>query len=1068
MGHLRRAAAALTATAVIVGALCATTPVTPADAVTGAGGKVSVTYTAYNENEGSYRLDAQPDRTLLPLANDSTPTVIVDPSVRYQTYEGFGGTLEDTTVYHLMRLSPANREAALQAIFSEANGDNFSLMRTTIGCADFCRTAKTTGFWTYDDNGGVADPTLANFSIQHDIDDGKITVMRDILRINPEARFFASMWSPPAWMKTSNNLLAPDNKNCTELPANSHTVKHGAATGSSVDYYPVLAQYYVKYIQAYAAQGIPISVVSLQNEPDIARTYPTNCFTPAQEAEFAVTLRAAFDAAGLTTRIWGLDDNQHVAFGVVDGITTNSAARAAVDGFGFHNYDGWPMWTPQAVQAQNPDKTVHLTEITQGANKLIEYFRAGLSSYNAWGTMFAFTTVNGTLYNAAPSWWSDIAVNMSDPDADTPPMITPKAGDPTSYDLNMYYYIFGSFSRYLHQGAQRVDSPGRIGNLYNVAFRNPDGTLVVVVVNRPDTRYITTQESTPAQAVRIATPDGGFTDTIPGDTIATYVITPTTGDSIGRAGWSASATQTDGSYSASQAVDGQTTTRWSSGTNQAAGQSFTLDLGASRTFDQLSLNQIEKSDDYPAAYAVQTSTDGTTWSGTVASGTGTPSMTNIAFSSQTARYVRVSLTAAAARPWSIGEIGVYNSRVGLVPLAGATAAASSTGSGSPSNVLDGSSSTGWRSSGSQTAGQTFTVDLGSARSFNALEVDAGADSGDYPRVYSVQTSSDGSTWSAPVAKGNGQSREGFISLGAQTARYVRISLTASWSANPWSIRELRLWNLDAYRLDRSGWSASASATQSGNPASNVLDGNATTRWSSGVAQADGQSFTIDMHRNAWINGLRLNSAGFTGDYGRATRIETSLDGTNWRVVADVEGLGQDATVLWPTAEARYVRAIQTLSAPSNYWSIAEVDVLGPRPNAPALTAMPRTGWTATTVPAGAGAASNGIDGLLSTRWTNAAAPNGTEQYQVDMGATSTIRGVQVTAGGPLEAAADYPRGYEVWVSTGGAWTRVAQGSGYGPVVRATFPAVAARYVLFKQTGTSSTSWWSVGEFSVLQ
>ncbi len=280
MGHLRRAAAALTATAVIVGALCATTPVTPADAVTGAGGKVSVTYTAYNENEGSYRLDAQPDRTLLPLANDSTPTVIVDPSVRYQTYEGFGGTLEDTTVYHLMRLSPANREAALQAIFSEANGDNFSLMRTTIGCADFCRTAKTTGFWTYDDNGGVADPTLANFSIQHDIDDGKITVMRDILRINPEARFFASMWSPPAWMKTSNSLLAPDNKNCTELPANSHTVKHGAATGSSVDYYPVLAQYYVKYIQAYAAQGIPISVVSLQNEPDIARTYPTNCFTP--------------------------------------------------------------------------------------------------------------------------------------------------------------------------------------------------------------------------------------------------------------------------------------------------------------------------------------------------------------------------------------------------------------------------------------------------------------------------------------------------------------------------------------------------------------------------------------------------------------------------------------------------------------------------------------------------------------------------------------------------------------------------------------------------------------------
>lgn len=1064
----RRVRATVAATALAAVTLAGLAPFTapPAAASTGSGDLVDVTYTSYNAGEGSYRLTPQPQKALNPLSGSTDPTVIVDPSITYQSYTGFGATLEDTTVYHLTRLSPANREAALQAMFSEANGNNFNLMRTTIGCADFCRTAKTTGFWTYDDNGGVPDPTLANFSIQRDVTDGKTDLLKDMLRINPELQVFASMWSPPAWMKTNNSIIYSDNKNCSELPANANTVKHGAATGSDVDYYPVLADYYVKYIQAYRDLGIPISVVSLQNEPDIARTYPTNCWTPTQEADFSRVLKAKFDAADLETKIWGLDDNQPNAFGVGDALLADPATRATVDGLGIHNYDGWPMWQNAALQAQYPEKTTHLTEITQGANKLIEYFRSGVSSYNAWGTMFEFTTKDGVLYNAGPGWWQDQPVNMSDPDADTPSLISPRAGDPTSYDLNEYYYIFGAFSRLLDLGAQRVDTPGRIGNLTNVAFKNPDGSTVVVVVNRPDTRYITSVENTPAQTVRIATPDGEFTDTIPGDTIASYVIKPTAGTAIDRSGWTATASNTGDAYTPTQAVDGQSTTRWTTGINQAAGQSFTLDLGASRTFDQITLNQIEQSTDFPAGYEVRTSSNGSTWSGVVASGTGTPSLTNIAFPSQTARYAKITLTSPANRWWSIGEVGVYNSRTGLLAPDSATATSSGSPSWAPADaVLDGSMTTAWTPGAAQAAGQYLQVDLGSARTFDEIELDSGESGGDYARVYSVTTSTNGSTWTE-VARGNGQTRDSRIAVPSQTARYLRVTLTAPWSANWWTVRELRLHNSTFVAAPRSGWTATASATAAGTSTSNVFDSNATTRWSSGVAQADGQTFTLDTHSLSYINGLRLDSAAFTGDQARSTRVDVSVDGTTWRTVADVLGFSQTNRVSWPATLSRYIRITQTGTASNNYWSIAELDVSTPPTTKAPLAQLAKTGWTATTVPAGWGNPGEGIDGLLSTRWTTLAAVNGTEQYQVDLGSTKQFRAIQMITGGNVDASKEFAKSYEVYTSNGGAWTKVAMGSGYGPVITATMPQQNARYVLVKQKATSS-DYWSIGEFNVL-
>lgn len=950
---------ALTATAVLAMSLQPLNPDT-AIAVTGGGGSVAVSYTSYNVDEGDYRLSQQPEKQLAPMTNSSTMTINVDPSVSYQSYEGWGSSLEDATIYHLGRLSTANREAALQALVSRANGNNMNLWRTTIGCADFCRTAKTTGYWTYADNGGVADPTLTSFSISRDISDGKIAIMQRMRQINPEVRFYASLWSPPAWMKTNNSITGPQGVygHCA-TDGTEPRVQHGSTganhTNSPNDYYPVLADYYVKYIQAYAAQGLPIYAVTLQNEPDIQMPYPTTCFTPGQMQDFAKVLKQKFAAAGITSKIWGMDANlTGDTFKYVDALLGDAVTNSAVDGIAFHNYDNTNMWQPNVVSAQYPTKSQHMTEITQGANKLIEFFRGGISSYSGWATMFEYSMCNAVddssndmvLCNAGPSWWMDRQVNPNDPDADTPSVISPRAGDPSQYDLNGWYYVWGQFSRHIQLGAKRIDSTDRMGTISNVAFQNPDGTVVVVVANRPDAtglpdsnpaRYNTTQLTTAAAPIRIATPDGEFTDSIPGDTIATYVYTPTTGNSISKAGWTATTTHTHDAFTATQAIDGNPRTRWMSGVNQSAGQSFTVDLGASRTFDQISLNQIAFPTDSPAAYSVQTSADGTSWSSPVATGAGTSSFTNIPFASTTARYLRLSLAGPASRWWSIGEVSVYDSRAGLLPRGAGTASAAVTASGStPAAAWDGNVTTRWTTGNGQAPGQTFTLDLGASRTFTAVELDAGQWSGDFPRGYTVHVSPDGVAWGSAVATGAGTSHITRIETGARTARYVRVQLTASSNTNWWSIGEVRVYNgtrttssgLTWSTLSRTGWSASGFTNNTS--ASLTIDQWLDSRWQSGQAQSNSEWFEIDLGAARTFKGVQLLQTGgpdnYGGDYPRGYEIYTSPDKTVWTKVAAGDGFGV-VNAFFASRTARYINIHNTGTDPNHWWSIGMINVL---------------------------------------------------------------------------------------------------------------------------------------------
>src|SRR6185369_15222255 len=201
-----------------------------------------------------------------------------------------------------------------------------------LGTSDF----TSHDFYTYDD--GAADPTLSRFSIQRDIDYHIISTLQQALAINPNLKIFASAWSAPPWMKTSNAIIG----------------------GSLLSQYiPTLATYYRKAVQAYAAQGIPIYALTLQNEPLFSPAdYPGMLVSADQERQLAKALRTELTGNALGgVKIWAFDHNfsDGVSYsqGVLGTSSGHSDAYSSVDGIAFHDYAGDPS-AMSAVKASYP------------------------------------------------------------------------------------------------------------------------------------------------------------------------------------------------------------------------------------------------------------------------------------------------------------------------------------------------------------------------------------------------------------------------------------------------------------------------------------------------------------------------------------------------------------------------------------------------------------------------------------------------------------------------------------------------------------------------------------------
>lgn len=395
-----------------------------------------------------------------------TGTVVnVNPNILYQRLEGVGAAMTDSSAWLIhTKLTPDQRDALMKNLFTRTgDGIGLNYLRLPMGASDFALNS-----YTYDDlPKGQTDPTLANFSISHDTA-YIIPVLQQALALNPPLRFMASPWSAPAWMKTNEHL-------------------NGGAL--LPEYRQAFADYHVKFVQAYQAAGIPIDALTPQNEPmNENSSYPTMSM-PADDQQIFVSdyLGPAFAAAGLDPKILVLDHNWDLANYPL-AILNDPAALAYVDGAAFHCYAG-QVENQSKVHLAYPDQGVWFTECSGGAwstdfgdNVSWNLHNLVIGNFRNWGKSLL-------LWNVA----LDENAGPQNGGCDNCRGVVTINSSTGAITYNEEYYILGHVSKFVDPGAYRAESTNsEAGQPENVAFLNPDGSLVLVVHSTATTTFATT------------------------------------------------------------------------------------------------------------------------------------------------------------------------------------------------------------------------------------------------------------------------------------------------------------------------------------------------------------------------------------------------------------------------------------------------------------------------------------------------------------------------------------------------------------------------------------------------
>lgn len=442
----------------------------------------------------------------------ASQTITINDAKTYQQVEGFGASMTDASAWVLYKkLGTDKRNEAMTKMFDRTNGIALRFIRIPMGSSDesvtvysyddLCTPAKPTDYCTTpngSDGKMLSDPTLANFSIAHDEDYiiPALQQARDLAAANNEKiKFMANPWSPPGWMKTNGSMLG---------------VANGVTGSLKPEAYDPLAQYFVKFIQGYAGHGLRMDYISMQNEPLYAPgDYSGMNMPSSDQLKFLVNnLAPAFKNAGIDSKIMVWDHNWDNTTYPQD-ILKNAAANKLTAGVAWHHYAGNPG-SMSVVHDLYPEKDVWETEasmidsdsLTRVGIELINTMRNWAKAYVLWD--LANDQNHGPHVGGCGTCRPVVTVDYSDPNN-------------VKYVLTTDYYALGQASKFVLPGAYRIDSDQQVTNgLYDVAFRNPDGSIVVFVTNN----------SAIDQSFNLKYGNQYVTANIKGSSIATFVWTP--------------------------------------------------------------------------------------------------------------------------------------------------------------------------------------------------------------------------------------------------------------------------------------------------------------------------------------------------------------------------------------------------------------------------------------------------------------------------------------------------------------------------------------------------------------
>jgi glucosylceramidase len=491
---------ALTLALACVAAIWAVGPVAATPALA-AGEPVNIWLTTTSDAGGrtvTRGLQQQAPIAFGPAGGSANQTITVNEGTTYQQFEGGGASITDTTAYLLRGgpISAATRDTVMRKLFDPVDGIGLSFVRNPIGASDLSRPGNVS-----------LDDTCCNLNDfgANGYDTNVRLLTQQAKSLNPALRVKGVPWSAPGWMK--------DNGRMDQMG------------WLKAEYYPMYAQYLVKYVQSYQAAGIPVNYISVQNEPNCcqagnptAMSYPGMSWNSSGLAELTKNhVYPAFRAAGITTKVLVHDWNYGDYAGMGAGVLNDAAVRndPLFGGIAWHGYGGDPAVGTQ-VHNQYPAVRQFSTEHSGGMwvgnqhnddlSDIVNYTRNWSGSVVKWS--LALNQSMGP-HNGG----CDVCTGL----------ITVQEGGARAgqVDYTIEYYTTGHLTKFVKPGAFRIDSTAN-ATIQNVAWRNSDGTKALIAHNR----------GTSAQSVRVNWGHQSFVYSMPARTTATFAWggTPGTGN----------------------------------------------------------------------------------------------------------------------------------------------------------------------------------------------------------------------------------------------------------------------------------------------------------------------------------------------------------------------------------------------------------------------------------------------------------------------------------------------------------------------------------------------------------
>ena len=399
----------------------------------------------------------------------------INPDEKFQGILGFGGAFTDAACYTFNRLEPAAREELFHELFHPSRM-GLTMGRLCVGSSDYA-----TKVYSFDE--GDPDPEMKRFSIAHDRE-YILPILRQARQINPDLFLFSSPWSPPGWMKFNGSMLGGSMRN---------------------HYFAAYAQYYLKFLQAYAAEGVPVQALTSQNEVDTDQDGRMPACIWPQEYEIAFIrdhLGPLLESNGVETKIWILDHNYNL-WGRAVCTLADEKLRKYAHAVAWHGYVGTPdmmskvqdlypevemHWTEGGPDYKDPN---YLTDWCQWGSTFSEILRNGCRSITAWNLALDETGRP----NVGPFSCGGVVTIHSQTREVT------RSGQ---------YWAFAHYARAFRRGARRLQSHGSMTDLHQVAGENPEGEYAMVISNPGQGRTVelamaNNRASIPLQANSVTT-----------------------------------------------------------------------------------------------------------------------------------------------------------------------------------------------------------------------------------------------------------------------------------------------------------------------------------------------------------------------------------------------------------------------------------------------------------------------------------------------------------------------------------------------------------------------------------